>query len=65
MEDGDGNGGRVVRFEEFVAKREQRSRERAIEPREPGRALAPEQIAHRFMMLAYLRRQAAEGTTIQ
>ena len=53
---------KVVSFAEFKARRDERQEPRGPEPLEPEplepkKALTPEEVAHRFVMLAHLRTQ--------
>jgi hypothetical protein len=48
---------KVVSFAEFKARRDERQEPRGPESLEPKKALTPEEVAHRFVMLAHLRTQ--------
>jgi len=50
---------KVVRLEDFVARLKEDAQQEVRQPPVRSEALTPSQVAHRFAMLAYLRRQAA------
>jgi hypothetical protein len=55
---------KVVRLEDFAARRKENPPSEEREPLARSEALTPSQVAHRFAMLAYLRRQAASAARI-